>query len=74
VVRLNRPGVFEVPDARGLAGKGRLRLTSNETLEHGLVHLRYAVEPTSPRGQRSAQLHFCAKNKTHQSAGSPALK
>ncbi len=46
MVRLNRPGVFEVPDARGLAGKGRLRLTSNETLEHGLVHLRYAVEPT----------------------------
>jgi riboflavin biosynthesis pyrimidine reductase len=39
-------GVFEVPDARGLAGKARLRLTSNETLEHGLVHLRYAVEPT----------------------------
>ena len=39
-------GVFEVPDARGLAGKARLRLTSSETLEHGLVHLRYAVEPT----------------------------
>lgn len=39
-------GVFEVPDARGLAGKARLRLTSNETLEHGVVHLRYAVEPT----------------------------
>jgi riboflavin biosynthesis pyrimidine reductase len=38
-------GVFEVPDPR-LAGKARLRLTSNETLEHGLVHLRYAVEPT----------------------------
>jgi riboflavin biosynthesis pyrimidine reductase len=38
-------GVFEVPDARGLAGKARLRLTSNETLEHGLVHLCYAVEP-----------------------------
>jgi riboflavin biosynthesis pyrimidine reductase len=39
-------GVFEVPDARGLADKARLRLTSNETLEHGLVHLRYAVERT----------------------------
>ena len=39
-------GVFEVPDARGLAGKARLRLTSNETLAHGLVHLRYTVEPT----------------------------
>jgi riboflavin biosynthesis pyrimidine reductase len=38
-------GVFEVPDARGLAGKARLRLTSNETLAHGVVHLRYAVEP-----------------------------
>jgi riboflavin biosynthesis pyrimidine reductase len=38
-------GVFEVPDAAGLAGKARLRLTSSETLEHGLVHLRYAVEP-----------------------------
>ncbi len=37
-------GVFEVPDARGLVGKARLRLTSSETLEHGLVHLRYAVE------------------------------
>ncbi len=39
-------GLFEVPDARGLAGKARLRLMSNETLEHGVVHLRYAVEPT----------------------------
>jgi riboflavin biosynthesis pyrimidine reductase len=39
-------GVFEVLDARGLAGKARLRLTSSETLDHGLVHLRYAVEPT----------------------------
>ena len=39
-------GVFEVPDARGLAGKARLRLTSSETMDHGLVHLRYAVEPT----------------------------
>jgi riboflavin biosynthesis pyrimidine reductase len=39
-------GVFEVPDPRGLAGKARLRLTASETLEHGLVHLRYAVEPT----------------------------
>jgi riboflavin biosynthesis pyrimidine reductase len=39
-------GVFEVPVVRGLAGKARLRLTSSETLEHGVVHLRYAVEPT----------------------------
>ena len=39
-------GVFEVPDVRGLAGKARRRLTSNETLAHGVVHLRYAVEPT----------------------------
>ena len=39
-------GLFEVPEASGLAGKARLRLTSNETLEHGVVHLRYAVEPT----------------------------
>ena len=39
-------GVFEVPDAGGLAGKARLELKSNETLDHGLVHLRYAVEPT----------------------------
>ncbi|MET0794301.1 MAG: RibD family protein [Polyangiaceae bacterium] len=38
-------GLAEVPDARGLAGKARLRLTSNETLEHGVIHLRYAVEP-----------------------------
>ena len=38
-------GVFEVPDARGLAGHAHLRLTSTETLEHGIVHLRYAVEP-----------------------------
>ena len=37
-------GVFEVPDAGGLAGKARLRFLSSETLEHGIVHLRYAVE------------------------------
>lgn len=37
-------GVFEVPDKAGLAGKVRLRFTSVETLEHGTVHLRYAVE------------------------------
>ena len=36
-------GLFEVPEARGLEGKARLRLTSNETLDHGVVHLRYAV-------------------------------
>lgn len=39
-------GLFEVPEPGGLAGKARLRLTSNETLDHGLVHLRYAVEST----------------------------
>ena len=39
-------GVFEVPEARGLAGKARLRLTSSEALEQGLVHLRYAVDAT----------------------------
>lgn len=37
-------GLFEVPEPAGLAGKVRLRLTSSETLPHGLVHLRYAVE------------------------------
>jgi len=37
-------GVIEVPDAGGLAGKARLRFLSSETLEHGIVHLRYAVE------------------------------
>ncbi|MES1165363.1 MAG: dihydrofolate reductase family protein, partial [Verrucomicrobiota bacterium] len=38
-------GVFEVPGTAGLKGKVKLRLTSNETLPHGVVHLRYAVEP-----------------------------
>jgi riboflavin biosynthesis pyrimidine reductase len=38
-------GVFEVPDAKGLAGKARLRFLSSETLAHGIVHLRYGVEP-----------------------------
>lgn len=38
-------GVFEVPAATGLAGKVRLRLASSATLAHGVVHLRYAVEP-----------------------------
>lgn len=37
-------GVFEVPSPTGLAGKVRLRLTSSETLAHGIVQLRYAVE------------------------------
>ncbi len=32
-------GVFEVPDAAGLAGKVGLRLTSSEALEHGVMHL-----------------------------------
>jgi riboflavin biosynthesis pyrimidine reductase len=39
-------GVFEVPEATGLAGKVRLRLASSATLPHGVVHLRYTVEPT----------------------------
>ena len=39
-------GVFEVPDAQGLADRARLRFASSETLEHGLVHLRYVVDPT----------------------------
>jgi riboflavin biosynthesis pyrimidine reductase len=38
-------GVVEVPAATGLAGKVRLRFTSTESLPHGVVHLRYAVEP-----------------------------
>ena len=37
-------GVFDA-GGTGLAGKARLSLTSAETLEHGLVHLRYAVAP-----------------------------
>ncbi len=37
-------GVFEVPDATGLAGKVRLRFKSSETLAHGVLHLRYTVE------------------------------
>jgi len=36
-------GVFEVPDATGLAGKVRLRFVGSEALAHGVVHLRYAV-------------------------------
>ncbi len=36
-------GVFEVPDPGGLTGKARLSLLGAESLEHGLVHLRYAV-------------------------------
>jgi riboflavin biosynthesis pyrimidine reductase len=38
-------GVFEVPEATGLAGKVRLRFVASEALAHGVVHLRYAVEP-----------------------------
>ena len=37
-------GVFDAGDA-GLAGKAKLRLLSAETLEHGVVHLRYAAGP-----------------------------
>jgi riboflavin biosynthesis pyrimidine reductase len=38
-------GVCEVPEAAGLAGKVRLRFVGIEALAHGVVHLRYAVEP-----------------------------
>jgi len=38
-------GVFEVPEATGLAGKVRLRLLGSEALAHGVVRLRYAVTP-----------------------------
>ncbi|HVZ88585.1 MAG TPA: RibD family protein [Polyangia bacterium] len=38
-------GVFEVGEATGLKGKARLHLTSSATLAHGVVHLRYSVEP-----------------------------
>ena len=41
-------GVFEVPDAKGLAGKVRLRFNACEALAHGLVHLRYAVSAADP--------------------------
>ena len=43
-------GVFEVPDAKGLAGKVRLHFTGCETLPHGLVHLRYGVSAVDPSG------------------------
>lgn len=36
-------GVFEVPEPAGLAGKVRLRFLGSQALEHGMVHLRYAV-------------------------------
>ena len=38
-------GVFDVPEPGGLAGKTQLRLLSAEVVEHGQVHLRYAVLP-----------------------------
>ena len=38
-------GVFEVPAAAGLAGKVRLRFVGSEALAHGVVRLRYGVEP-----------------------------
>jgi riboflavin biosynthesis pyrimidine reductase len=38
-------GVFEVPEATGLAGKVRLRLLGTDALAHGVVRLRYAVDP-----------------------------
>lgn len=37
-------GPFEVQDAAGLKGKVKLRFTSSEALDGGIVHLRYAVE------------------------------
>ena len=37
-------GVFEVADPAGLSGKVRLRLVESNTLERGMVHLRYAVQ------------------------------
>jgi len=40
-------GVFEVPAATGLKGKARLHLSACEALAHGVVHLRYAVDPVS---------------------------
>ena len=40
-------GVFEVAAPTGLAGKVRLRFVSSETLDHGAVHLRYAVDPAA---------------------------
>jgi riboflavin biosynthesis pyrimidine reductase len=39
--------IVEAGDA-GLAGKVRLSLTSCEALDHGIVHLRYAVRSGSP--------------------------
>jgi riboflavin biosynthesis pyrimidine reductase len=38
----NVTGVFDANE--GLAGKANLRLTSAAALEHGVVHLRYAVD------------------------------
>jgi len=38
-------GLVEVPEATGLKGKVRLHLASAATLAHGVVHLRYMVEP-----------------------------
>ncbi len=42
-----RPGSEAIVDAgpEGLAGKVTLSLLSAETLDHGVVHLRYAVKP-----------------------------
>jgi riboflavin biosynthesis pyrimidine reductase len=37
-------GVFEVPEAAGLAGKVRLRFVGSEALGSGVVRLRYGVE------------------------------
>jgi len=39
-------GLVEVPAATGLKGKLRLHLASSAALAHGVVHLRYMVEPT----------------------------
>ena len=38
-------GVFDA-GAAGLAGKAKLRLSSAETLDYGVVRLRYTVDPS----------------------------
>lgn len=42
--RSNSPAIIEAGET-GLAGKAQLSLISCEALEHGVVHLRYAVRP-----------------------------
>lgn len=45
--RADSPAIV-LDGAKGLAGKAELSLTSCTALEHGLVHLRYAVRAGSP--------------------------